>query len=331
MAIDVDALLAPVSEESPAGEDLSYDAERQEIESAFESSVSVESSGEDETNWRDVIGKITGQAARTKDIWLAVYLARAGARNGDADTVEAGCQFLAGMLENFWPSVHPQLEEYGYQGRKGPCESLTRTGEFLRPLRRMALLRHPRLGDYSGEDFERFAAGGAAEDGYGMFRAALEGSEDGAIDALVAQLDRIRAAIQRADVVLTANAEGDTGTNFTPTYAAIDSLRQAVASFGSVPEATGDTAQSAGTASAGMADGGSQPSFSAGRIESREDVVRAIDAVIDYYQRREPGSPLPVLLVRAREWVSADFLSILEDISPSGVDDVRRVLVSQRQ
>jgi len=40
---------------------------------------------------------------------------------------------------------------------------------------------------------------------------------------------------------------------------------------------------------------------------------------------------MPVLLTRARDWVPADFLTILEDIAPNGVDEVRRVLVSQRQ
>jgi hypothetical protein len=40
---------------------------------------------------------------------------------------------------------------------------------------------------------------------------------------------------------------------------------------------------------------------------------------------------MPVLLTRARDWVNADFLTILGDIAPDGVDEVRRLLVSQRE
>jgi len=58
-------------------------------------------------------------------------------------------------------------------------------------------------------------------------------------------------------------------------------------------------------------------------------VVRALDAIADYYRRKEPSSPVPVVLKRAREWVSLDFLTILQDIVPNGMDDARRILVFQ--
>jgi len=168
MALDVEKLLAPVSEDEPAGPDLAYDAGRQAIEQAFETSISIDSSGEEaaasEVDWRQVINNITAQSAQTKDVWLAVYLARAGAMSGDMETVEGGVKYLAGLLEQYWPSVHPQLEEYGFQGRKGPCDSLAGLPQFINPLTRMKILRHARLGEYSGADFERFRSGGDGED-----------------------------------------------------------------------------------------------------------------------------------------------------------------------
>jgi type VI secretion system protein ImpA len=44
-----------------------------------------------------------------------------------------------------------------------------------------------------------------------------------------------------------------------------------------------------------------------------------------YYARSEPSSPLPILLGRARRLVSADFLTIVRDMAPDGMDDVRRI------
>lgn len=323
---DIDALLQPVSDEAPSGPDLSYDPARQEIEQAFDTSASGEA-GEDDTDWTATIRLILDQGTRTRDIWLGVYLARAGARAGRLDTVEEGCAYLAGLFETFWDSVHPTLDEYGFVGRKGPCESLTRIGEFIGPLRRTPLIQHPRLGSYSGEDIERFAEQGDAADGYGMFRAALEQTDEEEIRATIDRLDHIRDAIRRVDKVLTENADGDTGTNFTPTYEALEAIRRGLAPYAGLDQAEeasadGDESHDSEAPRNGAARGN-------GRIESREDVVRALDAVMDYYRLREPASPVPVALNRAKRWVTMDFLSVIEDIAPDSLSDARRVLASR--
>jgi type VI secretion system protein ImpA len=333
MALDLDRLLAPVSEDEPAGPDLAYDNERAEIEQAFEIDISIDASGVEseaqDVDWRSVVNKIVSQSERTKDIWLAVYLTRAGALSGQLELVETGAQYLAGLLEQYWPSVHPQLEEYGFQGRKGACDSLTGSAQFVNPLRRIKLLTHPRLGEYSGLDFERFNAGGDSEDGYGMFRAALDDVGADGLNEIAGKLDVITAAIKRADAVLTANAEGGGATNFQPTYDALAQLRRAVMAFGPEPmepEAAPEQVQAGG----GDDGGGSGGPRIAGRVESREDVIRALDAIGDYYRRKEPSHPIPSLLQRAREWVGMDFIAILEDIVPSGIGEARTILQSRK-
>ncbi|HYD45419.1 MAG TPA: type VI secretion system protein TssA [Phenylobacterium sp.] len=334
MALDLDRLLAPVSDESPAGEDLAYDPERQEIEQAFEGSVSIDTTGETaaaaDIDWRNIVSLIEAQSGRTKDVWLAVYLARAGARMGQLATVEIGVEYLAGLLEQFWDTVHPQLEEYGFQGRKGPCDSLTTIGDFLAPLERTAILEHPRLGRFTAADLKRFAAGAEAEDGYGMFRAALAETSDADLAAALEAFSRIEGAIKRVDGVLTGKGEGGEATNFRPTYDAIAEIRKAISAF-----VTSAVTQETEQAAAEAADGG-QPAGGdvgpriGGQVQTREDVIRALDAVADYYRRREPTSPVLLLLQRAREWVNLDFLAILQDIAPDSLDQARKVLNYQR-
>jgi type VI secretion system ImpA family protein len=326
MAVSLDDLLAPVSEEDLVGPDLSYDAGRQEIETAFETSASGDASNDGDVDWRQIIGLIEAQSAVTKDVWLAVYLMRAGAKAGRLDTVETGAGFLAGMLEAWWDVVHPTLDEYGYQGRKGPCEALTRIGEFILPLRRVILLEHPRLGAYSGIDFDRFRDNGDSEDGYGMFRAAIEETSDEELQVVIDRLDHIRDGIRRADAVLTENSGNDTGTNFQPTYEVLDQIRRGVAAHLRVPDETADEESGDADFGSGAEAGGGRVS---GRIESREDVFRAMDLIADYYARKEPGSPVPIALRRAREWVSMDFLAVLQDIAPNSMEEARRVLTSQ--
>ncbi len=323
-------------EEEPAGPDLAYDGERGLIEQAFESSVSIDTNGDviesSDMDWREIIRLIDGQSSRTKDIWLAVYLCRAGARSGQLDVIVTGAQYLAGLFEQYWDTVHPQLEEYGFQGRKGPCESLTRRSEFLAPLDRTALLQHPRLGSFTGADFERFRANAEGEDGYGLFRGALEDTAEEDLTAIVGKLEALEEAFRRADGILTANADGDTGANFQPTYDLLaGQMKRAVLSFTSSPAAASDASDDSYAETGGEAAGGGGGPRVGGRVETREDVIKALDAIADYYRRREPGSPVAVALQRAREWVNLDFLALLEDIAPGALDEARRVLVSQRK
>lgn len=318
--MDDETLLSPVSIDAPAGPDLSYDPGRQAIEQAF-------ASGDDEVEWDRTIVMIEAQARLTRDVWLAVYLARAGARAGDLATVEAGTALLAGLFERFWEEAHPTIEEYGVEGRKGACESLVRIGEFLGPLRRVPLIEHPRLGRFSGGDVELYAAEGAAADGYGQFRAALGDTAPADVAAIVERLAGIRAAIARADAILSEQAErqGQTGTNFQPTYDTLDSIAAALRAFVAVP---GDDA----TAEAEAAPAAGAPVLAAsGRVSSREDVSRALQAIIDYYRRAEPSSPVPVALERVKNWVTMDFVAILSDIAPGSLGDVTNVLHTRVQ
>ena len=326
---DLEALLAPVSEAEPAGADLSDDDRRQKLDLVFETSASGEESGGDEVDWRSVVRTIEEQSALTKDIWLPVYMARAGARAGDLETVELGCRYLAGMCETYWDSMYPALDVLGFQGRRSPCESLTSIGRFIRPLRQLALVEHPRHGNFNGEDIEQFAREGELAAGYGMFRAALDETPPEQVAETVERLDRIREAIGRVDAVLTEHANGDTGVNFSTTYATVDSLRSGLAGFAGLatvaePAAEGQSELPSASPTPGAGVG--MP----GRIDSREDVIRALDAAIDYYRRREPASPVPVALHRAKAWVGMDFLAILEDIAPDSLNEARRVLTSQR-
>ncbi|SFO46401.1 type VI secretion system protein TssA [Sphingomonas sp. OK281] len=323
----VEDLLEPVSDDAPAGADLSYDAERQRIEEAFEV-ASVADDVSETVDWRDTVGLIEAQSRRTKDVWLAVYLARAGTKTGSLETVETGCAMLAGLFDRYWDSVHPTLDEYGIQGRKGPCESLTRIAEFLGPLQRTVLVTHPRLGSYSGEDFARFARDGDSAEGYGLFRAALNDTPLDVLEAVLGRLDGIEASIRRADSVLTreAAAVDQTGTNFTPTFEALAAIRRAVAPHAGVDEPIVADAAEIATDDVGAP---STKGGGAGRVESREDVMRALDAISDYYQRREPSSPIPVALRRVRGWIGMDFMAIIKDIAPNSVADAGTVLLAR--
>jgi type VI secretion system protein ImpA len=62
-----------------------------------------------------------------------------------------------------------------------------------------------------------------------------------------------------------------------------------------------------------------------GQISSREDVVRAIDRICDYYSRNEPSSPVPLLLLRARRLATGSFVDIVRDLAPDALAEIEKV------
>jgi type VI secretion system protein ImpA len=60
-------------------------------------------------------------------------------------------------------------------------------------------------------------------------------------------------------------------------------------------------------------------------IATREDALRALDAVADFFRRSEPSSPVPLLVDRAKRLVSKSFLEVLADMAPDAVGGVRAV------
>jgi type VI secretion system protein ImpA len=84
------------------------------------------------------------------------------------------------------------------------------------------------------------------------------------------------------------------------------------------PAAAGDAAApAAGTPPAGNG--------AAGPVASREDVVRTLNLVLDYYAKNEPSSPVPLLVARARKLVTLSFLEAMKELAPAGLKELQLV------
>jgi type VI secretion system protein ImpA len=62
-----------------------------------------------------------------------------------------------------------------------------------------------------------------------------------------------------------------------------------------------------------------------GIIASRDDVVRALDRVLDYYRAHEPSSPVPLLVQRAKRLVPLSFLDAMRELAPAGLKELQAV------
>jgi type VI secretion system protein ImpA len=62
-----------------------------------------------------------------------------------------------------------------------------------------------------------------------------------------------------------------------------------------------------------------------GEITSREDAVRMMDKISQYFEKNEPSSPVPMLMNRAKRLVSMKFIEILKDMAPNGVSQAASI------
>ncbi len=66
------------------------------------------------------------------------------------------------------------------------------------------------------------------------------------------------------------------------------------------------------------------PEFS-GQVTSKQEVLKALDMIVNYYEQNEPSSPVPLLIKRAKRLVGKSFVDIIRDLSPDAITQVKMV------
>ena len=61
-------------------------------------------------------------------------------------------------------------------------------------------------------------------------------------------------------------------------------------------------------------------------IHDRQDVIRSLDLICSYYKQNEPGSPVPLLLKRARQLVDKSFMEIIQDLVPDSAGKLKTLI-----
>ena len=54
-------------------------------------------------------------------------------------------------------------------------------------------------------------------------------------------------------------------------------------------------------------------------------MIGLLDRICQWYRTNEPSSPVPILLERAKQMVSRDFLALLMELAPDGAPQFRNV------
>src|SRR5690349_4989544 len=112
--LDIERLLQPLAGDAPCGPDLEYDPEWTALETAArgkpEQQLGDTVVPAEPPNWEDVEQAALALLARSKDLRVAVLLARARVNQGQFATLPGSLQLIHQMLVRFWDGVHPKLD-----------------------------------------------------------------------------------------------------------------------------------------------------------------------------------------------------------------------------
>jgi type VI secretion system protein ImpA len=156
--IDIEALLAPIVEDSPCGRDLRDNSaptsNYQMVKLARSTARSAERSNvysdggqqaddakrKIEDSWRKILElapKIIRQ--ESKDLEVACWYTEALVRRDGFAGLRDGFYLLEGLVEHFWDGLFPQPDEYGLETRVGSLKGLNgeggSEGALLQPIR----------------------------------------------------------------------------------------------------------------------------------------------------------------------------------------------------
>lgn len=335
----LDDLLTPISDSSPAGVDLRYEAVYDEIRKEREEEADLPQGAwqrERKTaDFQKVIKLATeALAKRSKDLQIAAWLTEAKLRREGFGGLHEGIELLRGLMSHFWDDLYPPIEDDDVEFRAAPLEWL---GNYLEP----SVKRVPLNG--SGHDWFDYTDGRALgteeeaeqdsskaakrQQGIDDGKVTIEEFEEGFAATPKAWYKQLASDLRSAGTSLDS-LEGESDERFGEFAPSYRKLREAMGEVEGVaaklleaklekePDPPGESevehAEDGGgdlveAGEAVPAPGAARPTGSSGGTvsldpSSRDDAGRRIAAAARFLRRDDPRDPAAYLLVRGFRW-----------------------------
>ncbi|MEP7048909.1 MAG: type VI secretion system protein TssA [Pseudomonadota bacterium] len=333
-SIDLEKLLAPISGDAPSGLNLEYDSEFLNLERLAVGRPEQQMGGSvrpaEPPDYEAVVRHASALLSRSKDLRIAVLLARALSHLHGFSGLNDGLALVHGLLERFFATVFPELDPT--EGNDPTMRITAVAGlnatDVLVALRSYPLLISRAFGPITLRDITAAAASASAPaEGAKPAPANIDAAfldtdlaeHDAAarvVQSAALHLAAIEAVFQREHAGLGPALDALADLVRQAQYAVVSRLERRIAA--SQPERVG-------TSAGGGSSPGRAPVGFTGEIRTRADVLLALDKICDYYAEYEPSSPLPLLLQRGKRLVTKSFMDIVRDMAPDGVSQVESI------
>ncbi|MEO7852137.1 MAG: type VI secretion system protein TssA [Rubrivivax sp.] len=285
------------------------------------------SEGPPADGWRDVLA--VGQqalATQSKDLEIAAWMTEALVRMHGLPGLTVGARLIAGLCDAYWDAGFPRPDEDGLEVRASPIDGLsgsTADGTIMQPLRRLPMFRRADgtgMSVYLWEQAEH--AAGLPEDKREARYAA--GTPELPTLEAEARLDKAYLTGTWRDATAALQAWRELGSTVDTRFGSdapslrkvtnlLEQLLGVATRLGGEP--TADLAEEAaitGGAGAAVASGGG----GLGEVRTRDDALRELDRIADYFRRTEPHSPLAYTLEEAVRRGRMSLAELLMEVLP---------------
>ncbi len=325
--IEVEELLNPISAESPCGQDVSYDPKFLALDALVAGKAETQFSAAEEPDWKAVRDACLELFGRSKNLRVAVTLCLALLKLEGSSGLRDGLTLLKGLLERYWLDFYPKLDP---EENNDPLERInilsslsTPLGtfgdpmRFLQRLRQIPLANSPQMGRLSFAHIagDKIVLSGSEEKpslSAAQIKAAFRDTSTDELTATVQAISDSIALTKNIDNYLTDTVGADRAPDMGALVSALSDIQKCLAP--NLPKTLAQ--ESIDRQVEPSRDSTTERPLESGAIRSRQDVVRALDRICQYYARTEPSSPLPFLLRRAQRLVEMDFLQIIDELTP---------------
>jgi type VI secretion system protein ImpA len=318
--MDVDALVHSLGEGAPCGTDLE-DTQQMAAIDAFRVFGRATPLNAD-TDWRAINDAALEALAASRDIRLLAHLAVAKLRLNGIEPFVDTLGVAARWLDDYFDDVFPRIDDDAVL-RKNALNCFADRMAVVDALRRVPLVSNRQLGSFSLRHVA-IAAGQQAPDEEETGSAPTEALINGAFSAapqgdlgqLVASIDAGLSALKTIESAMVAKQGVQAAPDTRALSEVMERMRDIVAKHVRVP-----AAEVADRSAVGATPDGGVP----GQIRSREDAMRSLDAVAEFFRRSEPSSPVPMFVERAKRLISRNFLEVLAELAPDSLAEVKKV------
>jgi type VI secretion system protein ImpA len=329
-----DDLLNPIPGENPSGANLRYEPlfdkikeARREDDDAPQGEWAHERKAAD---WKLVI-KLAGDALATKskDVQLAAWLTEAMLRTEGFSGLLASLKFCQGLIDNFWDTLYPELEDGDAEFRAGPLDwigsrldqpvrmvPVTRKGQDWFQFKQSRAVGYE--ADVAGNDAKQEARTQAIADGKVTaedFDAAFAATPKAFYVESKQNLDDCLAAVESLSAACESKF-GDATPGFSGLRTSLEEVRSSINGLlQKKRELEPDEEPEAGAEAAGVESGDAETADSSGAAApgrarktlsaeptDRDDAFSRVAAVAKYLRREDPYSPAPYLMLRGLRW-----------------------------
>lgn len=311
--MNFDALLAPVSESSPCGDDLSFSAELDAIQELRRFDDPTLDQGEWVTalkaaDWPGVLAHCERVLSRqSKDLRIAAWLTEASARVGGWAGLADGLTLCRLLCERYWDDLHPRVDDGDAEQRAGNLRWLLAQVEALAP--QLPALRNGSRGvslrelasHVRGAERAADATPGRGEISADDLAAVRRGTPRAFFAANLGNAQRALDALARLQQVIDVRMGAD-GPGFAGARTALHDAAHALERLAREADPSGAPAMNRDLASNAEAAPVSLASASGGPLRSRVEALRQLRAVAEFFRQTEPHSPVAYLADRAAQW-----------------------------